>query len=124
MIPLSLKVIGRRKVRFHLDDLVYFGRRYKTKRTEGEGPYFWICRMAEPVNDPTLLAIGTACGVCGEGFMTQHEAEEAALEHLAIVHRGTDGQRLPPHRGQQRRERQRERWNDRRRAENEKETQK
>lgn len=100
----SLKVVGRKRVQFHLDELVMIQR-----QPNGAG-YFWICRMAEA--DPHAFRVGVSCAEHGINFGSQRECEEAALEHLCQVHRGVGGAvRDPGHkRSRARREREFERW--------------
>lgn len=112
MLPPSLKAIGRHKVRFHLDDLVYLGKDPKTDE------YFWVCLMAEPTLRDDLrhvAGLGVSCGSYQHHLPSQVFTEERALEHLVNCHRGMGGERLPKNRGAERRARRREEWNDRRR---------
>lgn len=113
----SLKTIARRRIHFHLDDLVHIGKDARTQR------YFWACLMAEPGihTKPTNYIIGGLCVACGEydrGYATQEEAEEGGLSHIVNEHRAQGGEKLPKGRGTERRERKIEQWNARRRAEN------
>lgn len=114
MLPPSLKAIGRRKVRFHLDDLAYIGKDPATDE------YFWVCLMAESTLRDDLqhvAGLGVSCGAYQHHLPSQAFTEERALEHLVNCHRAMGGERLPKGRGAKRREREREEWNERRRAE-------
>jgi DNA polymerase III epsilon subunit-like protein len=98
----SFKVIGRKKLQFHLDQLVLIGKAHV------DGKYFWVCRMGEV--DPHNYGSGVMCQAHGIGYRTQHDAEEDAVCHLQNVHRAQGGQRRPQGRGRERRERELERW--------------
>lgn len=110
----SLKVIGRHRVRFHLDQLVML------QKQPVDGKYFWVCRMGEV--DPHTFRTGVMCEGHGVNFETQIEAEDDALDHLINVHRAVGGERRAtagrsePARARRRarRERRIEAWNDRR----------
>lgn len=101
----SLKVIGRKKVQFHLDDLVLLQQQVDSR-------FLWFCRLAEA--NPHEYGTGVSCAAHGFNFNTQQDAEEAALGHLTNVHRATGGERRPAGRGKERREREIQRWNSRR----------
>jgi hypothetical protein len=105
----SLKVIGRNKVEFHLDDLVVIQRMVN-------GNYLWFCRMSE-VN-PHEYGTGVTCGAYELGCGTQFDAEENALAHLVNMHRATGGSRRPKNRGKIRRQKMINEWNARRIREN------
>lgn len=114
MLPPSLKAIGRRKVRFHLDDLVRLGKDPVTQE------YFWICLMAEAELRDDLrhvAGLGVSCGAYEHHLPSQNAAEERSLAHLINFHRAMGGEKLPKGRGKERRERKIEEWNDRRRNE-------
>ena len=98
----SLKVIGRKRVSFHLDQLVIIG------KAHSDGKYFWVCRMGEV--DPHRYGTGLMCESHGMGYARQIEAEEDAVSHLVNVHRATGGQRRPQGRGKIRRDRELAEW--------------
>jgi hypothetical protein len=84
----SEKVIGRHKIRFHLDDLVHFQRVEVGKAIH----YHWFCKMAA-ANGNRWQPANVACDEVGLYHMTMHEAEEAALKHICNEHRGVGGQK-------------------------------
>ena len=113
----SLKLIGRRKVQFHLDDLVNF-----SQPGEDNTLFQWVCLLAEPgiYQMPIGHVVGglaVSCGEYGRDYPSLEDAAEAALEHVVNEHRGQGGERLVKSRGRERRERLIEQWNDRRRSE-------
>lgn len=113
----SLKLIGRRKVQFHLDDLVRF-----EQAQDDDSLYRWVCLMAESGihNMPAGHVVGglaVSCGEHGQDYANLEVAAEAALEHVVNEHRGQGGERLVKSRGRERRERLIEQWNERRRSE-------
>lgn len=114
----SLKLIGRKKVQFHLDDLVRF-----VQDDDDESLYRWVCLLAESDihnmrADHVVGGLAVSCGEYGQDYASLEGAAEAALEHIVNEHRGQGGERLPKDRGRVRREKKIEQWNDRRRAEN------
>lgn len=102
----SLKIIGRNRVQFHMDQLVLI------QKQPVDGKYFWLCRLGE--TGPHRYGQGVMCSVGGINYATQHDAEEKALEHLVNVHRASGGERKPRNRGQIRRTQKIQAWNDRR----------
>lgn len=97
----SLKAIGRKKVCFHLDQLVYLD--------DTADGYEWTCHMIEA--GAYHYGTGVMCSESGVGFETQFECEEAALTHIQEMHQAMGGQRRPKNRGQARRERKIAEWN-------------
>lgn len=97
----ALKSIGRKKITFHLDQLVFLSK-------ENDG-YAYFCEMAE--SGVRVYGTGVVCSHSELGFDTQEEAEEAALEHLVQMHQAMGGERRPKHRGRERRDRQIAAWN-------------
>ncbi len=80
---LSLKCIGRKKICFHLDQLVWLVK-------EGNEDYSFTCHLVEP--SAAIVGTGVMCSQMEVGFATQVEAEEAALEHLQTAHGAMGGQ--------------------------------
>lgn len=107
---LALKVSGRKKICFHLDQLVYFTERY----IEGEkaNRYEWKCEMVE--SGARVWGSGVMCAHTEIGYHTLEEAAEAALKHVQEMHQAMGGSRLPQGRGKARRERRITEWNARR----------
>lgn len=103
----ALKAIGRKKVTFHLDQLIYL--------SLDEHGYSWFCEMAEA--GVRVWGSGVVCAAYDIGFETQEQAEEAALEHLQTMHQAMGGSRRPKGRGRIRRELKIAAWNERRAAE-------
>lgn len=99
----SLKVSGRKRLSFHLDQLVIIG------KAHSDGRYFWVCRMGEV--DPHRYGTGLMCEAHGMGYDRQLDSEEDAVSHLVNVHRAMGGQRRPDGRGRLRREKQIAAWN-------------
>lgn len=99
----SLKVVGRKRLQFHLDQLVIIG------KAHADGKYFWVCRMGEV--DPHRYGTGVMCESHGIGYRRQVEAEEDAVSHLVNVHRAMGGEKRPTGRGRLRREKQIAEWN-------------
>lgn len=99
----ALKSIGRKKITFHLDQLVYL-----SNVSEDDG-FAYFCEMAE--SQVRMFGTGVVCGHSEIGFDTQEKAEEAALEHLVQMHLAMGGERRPKHRGRERRERNIAAWN-------------
>lgn len=102
----TLKVVGRKRISFHLDQLVLVG---KSPDISNATPYFWLCRMGEV--DPHNYGAGVMCQAHGMGYSRQFNAEEDALSHLVNVHRATGGERRPKGRGRERRQREIDAWN-------------
>lgn len=80
---MSLKTIGRKKICFHLDQLVWLVK-------EGDEDYSFSCRLVEP--SAAVFGTGVMCSEMESGFKTQIEAEEAALEHIQVFHGAMGGQ--------------------------------
>lgn len=99
----SLKAIGRKKVCFHLDQLVYL------QKFVNSDEYNWGCRMIEA--GAYHYGTGVMCGEMGVGYSTQLEAEEAALQHIQEMHLAMGGERKPKNRGQARRQKKIDEWN-------------
>lgn len=97
----SLKTIGRKKVTFHLDQLIYFDQ-------DAEG-FSWFCEMAEA--GVRVYGTGVVCGEHEIGIATQEEAEERALTHIVEMHQAMGGNRLPKDRGRIRRQKKIDEWN-------------
>lgn len=110
---LALKVSGRKKVCFHLDQLVYFAEVYHPEVRENL--IDWQCEMVEP--GVRVWGTGVMCGHTEIGFQTLEEAAESALTHIQEMHQAMGGTRLPKGRGKERRERRIAEWNARRLAE-------
>lgn len=104
----ALKSIGRKKITFHLDQLVYLFQHDDPEEGQKAG-YAYFCEMAE--SQVRMFGTGVVCGHEELGFDTQEEAEEAALEHLVQMHQAMGGQRRPKHRGRERRARKIAEWN-------------
>lgn len=105
---LSLKSIGRKKICFHLDQLVYLAK-------EGDEDYSYTCHLVEP--SARLFGTGVMCSEMEVGFRTQVEAEEAALKHLQCAHAAMGGQKNPKGRRAAYRQRKIDEATARRRAE-------
>lgn len=101
----SLKVIGRKKITFHLDEITVIHRMVN-------GQYLWFCQMAEA--NPHQYGAGVSCEGRGMGYNNQYEAEEAAVQHLQLTHRAHGGEKLEKGRGIVRRAREIDAWNARR----------
>ncbi len=99
----SLKVIGRNRLSFHLDQLVIIGKSHTNDK------YFWVCGMGEV--EPHRYGTGLMCEAHGMGYLKQIDAEEDAVAHLVNVHRASGGGRRPKGRARARQEREIAAWN-------------
>lgn len=113
---LALKVSGRKKITFHLDQLVYFAQTPYDPANKWSGRTFeYQCEMIE--SGARVWGTGVMCGHTEIDFHTLEGAAEAALAHIQEMHQAMGGARLPQGRGKERRERKIDEWSARRRRE-------